>query len=80
MEMRVRTLLMGNNLQPKVLSKEMTHEGLVYFPAKDIKSIRMLLASEGGRDVLKIDIPVVMPPQEKIDREEEKLHESVPAQ
>jgi hypothetical protein len=71
---------MANNLQPKVLSKEMTHEGIVYFPAKDIKSIRVLLASEGGRDVIKIDIPVVMPPQEKIIREEEKLQEITPAQ
>jgi hypothetical protein len=58
----------------------MTHEGLVYFPAKDIKSIRILLASEGGRDVLKLDIPVAMPTQERIVREEEKLQESVPAQ
>jgi len=80
MEMRVRTVLMANHLQPKVLSKGMTHEGLVYFPAKDIKSIRILLASEGGRDVLKLDIPVAMPAQEKIVREEEKLQESLPTQ
>lgn len=78
--MRLRTLLMANNFQPKVLSKEMTHEGLVYFPAKDIRSIRVLLASEGGRDVLKLDIPVVTAPQEKNVREEEKLQEIMPAQ
>jgi len=80
MEAKVRMTLISNQLQPKPLSKEMTHEGLVYFPAVEIKSIKILAAGVAGQDPLKIEIPVTMPPQEKAVSEEEKPKESSPEQ
>jgi len=80
METRVRTILMSNKLPNKVLSNEMTHDGLIYFPAVDIKTVKVLLPGVGGQDAIKVEIPVIMPPQERLAREEEKLKETTDPQ
>jgi hypothetical protein len=80
LEIRVRTVLLANQLQPKVLSRGMSHEGLVYLPVKEIRAIRMLLAAEGGHEVINIEIPVTMPVRAKVLREEEQGQNSTPGQ
>jgi hypothetical protein len=80
MEAKARMLLIANELQPRPLSKEMTHDGLVYFPAVNIREIKILAAGMGGEEPVMIIIPVVMPPQQTVVREDEKLKESGPEQ
>jgi hypothetical protein len=41
----------------------MSCDGLVYFPAVPIISIRVVLAEAGGPTVQEVKIPVVLPPQ-----------------
>jgi hypothetical protein len=63
MEARVRRVLSDKMLRTQTLSRGMSCDGLVYFPAVPITSIRVALAEAGGPSVLNIYIPVVMPPQ-----------------
>lgn len=63
MESRVRRLLHAKTLRTQTLSRGMSCEGLVYFPALRITSVRVLLADAAGPQVLEVNIPVVMPPQ-----------------
>jgi hypothetical protein len=63
MESRVRRVLHAKTLRTQTLSRGMSSEGLVYFPAVNITSIRVILAEAGGPGVLEINIPVVMLPQ-----------------
>jgi hypothetical protein len=65
MERRVRFTLMANSLYPKILGQEMTDDGLIYFPAVNIKSVKVLLPGVGELEPIKMEIPVVMPPQER---------------
>jgi hypothetical protein len=65
MENRARILLISNQLQAKALGQEMTDDGLIYFPAVNIKSIKLLIAVWGGQQVIRVDLPVTMPVQEK---------------
>jgi len=64
MEQQARLLLISNQLMPKTLAPGMTHDGLVYLPAVQIQSIRLLIASSGYQETTKAEIPVIMPPQE----------------
>jgi hypothetical protein len=63
MEMKVRSLMISNQLMPKPLSTGMTHEGLIYFPAVQIQSVRVLLSY--AQNSIKAEIPVVMPIQDR---------------
>lgn len=63
LEAKVRMMIITNYLLPKPLFQGMTHDGLIYLPAVQIKSVRLLLAS--GQKAIKIDIPVIMPIQDQ---------------
>lgn len=62
MEARVRLLLMSNYLQPRLLTQGITHDGIVYFPAVNIVSARIVLAA--GANPMIIDIPFTLPVQD----------------
>jgi len=62
MEARVRMMIISNYFMPKPLYQGMTHDGLIYFPAVQIQSVRLLLSS--GQKAIKIEIPVTMPIQD----------------
>jgi hypothetical protein len=73
MEANVRRLLFLKTLRTAKVGKGMFHEGLVYFPAVTITSVRVLLADAYSEDVLEMNIPVVMPlqtPQPEVRKEE----------
>jgi hypothetical protein len=63
MEARVRRVLYAKSLRTETLAPGMTCEGLVYFPAVPITSIRVLLADTLSPQVLDLNIPVTLPPQ-----------------
>lgn len=63
LESRVRRVLYDKSLSTQPLSRGMTCEGLVYFPAVQITSVRVLLADTAGPQVLEVNIPVALPPQ-----------------
>ena len=63
MESRVRRVLHAKTLRTQTLGRGMFCDGLVYFPAVNITSIRVILAEAGGPGVLDINLPVVLPPQ-----------------
>ncbi len=60
LESRVRQLLYAKTLPLQTLSRGMFADGLVYFPAVNIRSIRVVLAEAEGPGVLDLTIPVVM--------------------
>ncbi len=60
LEDRVRQLLYAKTLPVQTLSRGRFADGLVYFPAVNITSIRVPLAEADGPGVLDIIIPVVM--------------------
>jgi len=60
LESRVRRILHAQTLRTQTLSRGMSCEGLVYFPAVNLASIRIILAEVGGPGVLEVNIPVVM--------------------
>lgn len=60
LELRVRGLLSMHQMQPKALPAEARHDGLVYFPAKDLRLLRVLLTSGGGEPIM-VKIPVTVP-------------------
>jgi len=62
-EARIRHLLQDKMLRTQKLSRGMSCDGLVYFPAVRITSVRVVLAEAGGPTVLEVKIPVVMPRQ-----------------
>ncbi|OGP71607.1 MAG: hypothetical protein A2Z73_04705 [Deltaproteobacteria bacterium RBG_13_60_28] len=62
-EARIRHLLHDKMLRTQKLSRGMSCDGLVYFPAVPIISIRVVLAEAGGPTVQEVKIPVVLPPQ-----------------
>jgi hypothetical protein len=63
LESRVRQLLHVQTLRTQTLGRGMSCEGLVYFPAVNITSIRLVLAEAAGPQVLEVNIPVIMPRQ-----------------
>lgn len=63
MERRVRMVLRSNQLRRKVLAQGMSHEGLIYFPAVNIQSVRVVTAGRGRQEPFQIDIPVSRPIQ-----------------
>ena len=63
LEAKVRMTMISNQLLPKTLFQGMTDDGLIYFPAVQIKSVRLLLSS--GQKAVKIDMPIIMPMQEQ---------------
>lgn len=63
MEARVRHVLFERMLRTQILGRGMFYDGLVFFPAVPITSIRVILAEAGGPGVLEVNIPVVLPPQ-----------------
>jgi len=63
MESRVRRVLSAKSLRTQTLSRGMFYDGLVYFPAVTITSVRVILAEAAGPQVLEVNIPVVLPPQ-----------------
>lgn len=64
LESRVSAMIYERSLTTQPLSRGMTCEGLVYFPAVNITSVRVLLADAAGPQVLDVNIPVVMPRQD----------------
>jgi hypothetical protein len=63
LEDRIRHLLYTKTLPIQTLGRGMFCDGLVYFPAVNITSIRIILAEAEGPGVLDLNIPVVMPVQ-----------------
>lgn len=73
MEANVRRVVFQKMLRTAKVGKGMFHEGLVYFPAVTITSVRVLLADAYSEDVLEMNIPVVMPlqtPQPEVRKED----------
>jgi hypothetical protein len=64
LEAKVRNMIGANQLQPQVLSKGACHEGVVYFPAVRLTAVNILLSWPEYKDTARIEVPVVMPPQE----------------
>lgn len=60
LELRVRRQLSLHQLQPKTLPIGARHDGVVYFPAKDLRQLRVLLTSGSGEPI-KLEIPVTVP-------------------
>jgi len=63
LESRIRQLLYAKTLRIETLGRGMFGDGLVYFPAVNITSVRVVLAEAEGPGLLDINIPVVMPLQ-----------------
>ena len=63
LESRIRQILYAKTLRIQTLGRGMFGDGLVYFPAVNITSVRVVLAEAEGPGVLDLNIPVVMPPQ-----------------
>lgn len=60
LELRVRQQLSLHQLQPKSLPIGARHDGVVYFPAKELRRIRILLTGASGEPI-HIEIPVTVP-------------------
>ena len=60
LESKIRQLLYAKTLPVQPLNRGMFADGLVYFPAVNITSIRVVLAEAEGPGGLDITIPVVM--------------------
>jgi len=61
LESRIRQLLYAKTLPIQTLGRGMFVDGLVYFPAVNIASIRIVLAEAEGPGSLDINIPVAPP-------------------
>jgi hypothetical protein len=61
MEGRVRQVLRHNELKRQELGPGMNVDGLVYFPAVSLRSVKVLLPGRGYQDPLTIEIPMAVP-------------------
>jgi len=62
MESRARAILHSNNLTAQLLSKGQTADGVIFLPAVQISSVKIVLAA--GANPLIIELPVNLPAQD----------------
>ncbi len=62
LERRVRLLMESRQLAAEDLSPGMMRDGLVFFPAKPIRAVRLVVADADRQKTVTVEIPVSLPP------------------